>query len=247
LTKTQALIHAKKISLPWKTFSTDLITDSEICGMDHKLAMLYREGSYVAYYDGAGAQTFLGTGDFYGGNHTSKQLPISPDGTLDEIFSFLPLIDSLYSADNPYCVVDADQYHTTEDKAMMGLTAYTGTVYDVDGGGFAELLELLPILTNALTTGSVLTGAGDATANGTPSHYAPIYYPGMLKVSGISDTLFEDALEAKLIKLICGESYGASYSGRRGKQKFGKKPNSDPRNRSNRKKRRNMTNDPVIP
>lgn len=219
----EGLIHAKKISLLWKPFSSEML-NYDIYDMQSREAMLYREGMHFSYYDGASIQYARPTGSFHDSAHSSKVLPISTNGHLDDIFAWLWLIDSDYNAvGDGLAVSDVAINQAVEDKGNFGKSAITATVM-TEPISWTETLELFPILTQSMVPLVVLTGAGDATQAMIPRSVGNLLYPGQLSITGISSTVFESAFEAMLIRLWAGGRWNENKGGSRGEAfKGGKK------------------------
>ena len=207
ITLTEGLIHAQKISLPWKPFTKEMVTKIEVFPPESRLGELFNVAGVVYYFDGSNL-LWMNDKNFYDDEADQKILPISPTGNLDEIFSLLPFICDVYHVDNnPYCINDQTGSTVTEDRVNVYQIAHNASVITpvLD---FDEFLCLFPIMSQAVmcdtSHGLELGGAVNANVAFAPKHIAALQHPNMLSVSGITQTRFEDAFEAKLIKLITG-------------------------------------------
>lgn len=207
---TESLIHAMKISMPWKPFTESMIDESswDVCGPSHELSMLYRECFPLYYYDNGSGAYALPYGDFYGGTHTTRILPIPIDGSLPEIFAFLPLLSDRYHAtNNPYNVLDLGTATTTEDTWALSRMAHTETVV-TEPQSFQNSQNIFQYATACLIPMMDMVtqvGGGDAASDIINAKFRQMQYPDMLMINGISQTVFEEALAAKLLKLAVGQ------------------------------------------
>ena len=129
----------------------------------------------------------------------------------------MPLIQVYHVNNNVAGCFSAGTATTTEDKMYGHKIAYNAATYSVNPT-FADVLECLPILSEALLPALVLTGAGDAAqAMASKNLGALLYGESKLSVTGISQTVFEDALLGKLVKLWSGGDLMES-SGMKGTQ-----------------------------